>query len=497
MNKKTKWWIAPLMMCLLAANASAQGDIEVLQFCPSYVWHYPDIKETTNSLVCGNSNFRVILAQYKNPAKGINLHTFIIKDYYTGTESYHTTYFNAIDSTDYNINITDMEMFGGECYFCGTATYAYLESYNSPILHSEGFIGHFSPQAVQSGSGSIVFKSLNTIRSLSQLTVTNNPGVPTIVYATGTYGSSSQGCLLEVYNTIGSGWHYNLDIVNSTPNILFSDVIASLDSITLLATLDCQNDFADPSSPTYDPNHQVFLIDRSSRKGFFYDYHLSSFHYMAHYYLNTDPGYNFHYNLAPLRLYLTDYYDNTFGAAFCARDVPSTMGAVRLFSFPHKMSYSKSIYYKTGKYASIVDIGTWEYGSYNPFILSADNTNTNALLTCPNWNDPNETVTFCSSQDYKLRSLAQYRNMHGIDIPCHMGADKLGLIYQSIDSIHISCLDNVTKHFATFPEKQAALMVVEWGFPFSNREISFGAAELIDQKEITPENLCTTCNNQN
>ncbi len=492
MNKKQKWWLIPLMTCLLTLNAWTQSNTEILYPCPSIINNYPNVKDSI-SLVCCDNNHQVILTQHKDPEKGITKHTFIIKDFFLNIESYHTTYFNALDSTDYNVTINDMELYNGECYFCGTLTYPYEEIFAPGVLISYGIIGHFSPSSIQNISGHIMFKAIEEARSLSQLTTTQYQGVTALVCAVGIEKNRQQGCIVELYNTISTGWAYNLGTIANIPDLHFSDILAAYDSITLIAQFKCSNGITDQNHPNYDPKHQIFLIDRSGRTGFTQYWNSSATHYMAHFNLNTDDNFNFHHNLTPMRLYNTDFYNNRFGAAFGVRDNSTSMGAIRLFSFPHKMKYDRSIYYKMGATTTILDIGTWSEGSYNPFILSVDNNHTKSALSVPYWDDPNTTVPIRHSVDYTLQSISQFRSQHAVNITSRDESQSLNLIYQSIDSIHVTCLEKDTKHYAIRPAKQAAMIVADWDFPIYEKDIIFTEAVIIKQNPVTVKNTCKTC----
>lgn len=491
--KKTRWWLALLLFCLPAANTSAQNDgIEALPICPSYIWTYPSSNDTT-SLICGDDNHRVILTQYHDPVKGINRHSFIITGYFSNVENYFSTYFNANDSTDYNVSINDMVMYNGECYFCGKMTLPFLEfGSNISSYISYGIIGHFSPQALQSSSGSIMFSTFKQAQNLWHLTVTQYQGVSALVCAVGIDRESGQGCLVEAYNDISYGWKHNYGTIPNIPGTIFSDILASCDSITLLAQFKCQNGYG-PDHPAYDLNHQVFLVDRSSRQGFYHDFNGSPLHYIAHYYLND--SYNFHINWAPMLLYNTDFFYNTFGVAFGVKDHNVNSAAIRLFSFPHKMKYDRSIYYKTGLNPHILDIATDIYGSYSPCILSYDNSFLQSVLSVPYWFDPSSTVPLRHYTNGTLQSLTQHRSQNVVDISCESVGHNLNLIYQNIDSIHVSCLNKITRHYSNLPEKQAAMLVADWDFNPNEMEFDFTVAEIIEHKEIKGDEICKTCNN--
>jgi len=490
--KTTRWWLALLLFCLPAANTSAQNiDIEALPQCPSYIWDYPSSNDTS-SLICGDDNHRVILTQYHDPAMGINRHSFIIKDYFTNVESYFSTYFNSNGSNDYNVSINDMVMYNGECYFCGTMTYPYLELESNYLYISRGIIGHFSPQALQSLSGSIMFSTFEEARYFWHLTVTQYQDVSALVCAVGLDRNSGQGCLLEAYNDISTGWKYNYGTIPNVPGIIFSDILASCDSITLLAQLKCQNVHG-PYDPNYDINHQVFLVDRSGRRGFYHDFNSAPLHYIAHYFLND--SYNFHESWAPMRLYNTNFFSNTFGVAFGVKDYDLNADAIRLFAFPHKMKYDKSIHYETGLYPRILDISTNAYGSYSPCILSNDNTFSKSVLSVPLWSNLNSTVPMRHLTDCTLQSLTQHRSQNAVDISSESVDQNLNLIYQNIDSIHISCLNKITKHYLAHPEKKGTMLVANWDFKIKEQYFTFNVAEIIEHKEINGNEICKTCNN--
>jgi len=97
--------------------------------------------------------------------------------------------------------------------------------------------------------------------------------------------------------------------------------------------------------------------------------------------------------------------------------------------------------------------------------------------------------------DCTLQSLTQHRNQNVVDISSESVDHNLNLIYQNIDSIHISCLNKITKHYLAHPEKKGTMLVANWDFKIKEQYFTFNVAEIIEHKEINGNEICKTCNN--
>lgn len=473
---KTRW-LAAILLLFMPATVIAQGDDLVLPIGQSTWWNYKDLKEEF-SIVRSDNNYRVVHTQYKEPATGMTLHTFIILNFNSGIETYFTTYFNAVDNTQHYVYISDMELFEGECYFCGWFQEPYYH-FNSNNLFTEGFVGHFSPQAMQNASGNLLYYKVPQTTYLTHLAISGPHDAIALVNAVGTLDDYSSACLVELKHTNVPDWRATLDVIPSIPDISFSDILTTYDSIILLSQFKCRNNFYE-GHPEYDPNHQLFLLDRFSLAGCHDDCSAAYIHYMAHYFLSNE-DFVFHEKDAPMLLCKNYETYNGCRVAFGVRKNDDPVYGMRIFEFPTIWRYNRSIRYKTGLHPRIVDIGCM-YHSNAPVLLSEDNSLFNRYVTILSPNGNSGTIPRLTGTGRTFSSVTQKRNYHYIDVTGHDSSYDYKLHGQDVDSLHLpSCfnIDNIP--FFVHPERSAALLVADWEFKYEDEPVNWLTAEIIDQ----------------
>ena len=485
--KKTS--LAILLMCTLATGSMAQEIEDVTAPCQSTWKEYGNIRES-NSLVRSNDNYRVIHTEFTEPTTGMTLHTFVIRDFYTNNEAYFTTYFNATDSAEHHIHISDMEFYNGECYFCGTSSTNYLIAPGQYL--KVGIVGHFSPQSLLLWGSDIYYWEVPKTRELTHLAITGAQDILALVCAIGEMDDDDNtACLVEISKPAALPWKADLGYTD-IEKVIFSDILATQDSLTLLAQYQCKNNF-EHSHPEYDIFHQVFLVDRASRRGFLTDYTTAYPHYTAHYFLPTEENYNFHISKCPMLLYASNYYADQFGVAFGTKETGSSNSGMRLFHFTHKMMYDKSFYYRTGFNAKIIDIGSIFGELDRPFVLSFDNSHINNVISISNWYGGGNSVYTFQSPNH-LSSICQERSLNAVNITSHNSSNYLDLFHQDVDSLHLStCLTRHSIQGVSLPEKRGAMLVSKWLYSYKDYDVIWNTAEIIEIDTVKVSTKCTKC----
>lgn len=490
MNKSTinlHRWITAVLLLSLSPSIFAQGNEDVLGPCYSY-WHkYNNIGER-KSIVRSDQDYRVIYTQHKDYSTGLLIHTFAILRYSSNIENYFSTTFGAIEATDPTVDITDMEIFEGVCYFCGTKTSNYIDPTYSTFTQN-GIVGRFSPSAMHSGTGDLYDWTVPHTSQLTRLAISGPSQVIAQINAIGIMDDYNTSCLLELKESASNVWSAMLDYLPTIPKIHFSDILATRDSIILLSQLKCANDHF-YGEDDYDINHQQFLLDRFSWNGCHNDCSSPSVtHYMAHYNLNDFA--NFHYNKAPMAL--SRLYYNWFAVAFGVKETESTNGGIRYFPFRNIWQYEASIYYQTGINAKVIEMVNRDL-TVESYILSTDNSNLRGIITNP-WitSLPNSVRTLRSTGN-TLNSLAPKANTSFLEITGHDGYNILNVFKQDVDSLHTpNCLDISTKNPILFPEKIGTLYNAEWQFQ-NIEEVEWKKAGIFDRGEAVSEIVCKHCN---
>lgn len=474
--------LASALFLCLPSVANAQVDDYVPAPPISARIQYDTIYED-NSIVRSDNSYRVVHIEHKENATGINLHTFIIKSLPNGNETVFTTRFNAHDSTQYDVYITDMELHNGECYFCGTLYLPIMDVFNHYI--SLGLVGHFSPQAMTVSSGVLLFNTVEETTSLTHLAI-STPSRH-LISAVGVRENGNKACLAEVAQISSSVWNAKINHIPSLEKIYFSDVLNNFDSITLLAQFRCNNNHT-PDFSDYDHNHQVFLLDRFSLEGCSHDISPSTTHYMAHYSLDNQ-NYKFHHNLTPMLL--CNIYETDFGVAFGVERDEMTEGGIRYFSFSNIWQFDSSIYYKTGRSPEVIDIGSLKYAN-RPFFLSWDMQNRNRIVSIPDLSDPNHFVSLLSSTSNRINSLARLRSGTYIDITGHDDNSLFNLYSQDLDMLdRSSCFVKTNRKYSIFKAINKAMLVVEWGIKHEIGIFQWNIADISYITKFSPNTLCS------
>ena len=205
---------------------------------------------------------------------------------------------------------------------------------------------------------------------------------------------------------------------------------------------------------------------------------------------------NFHTNCCPMLLYPSNSYEDYFGVAYGVKETGSNDGGIRLFHFFDKMWYNGSIYYKTGPYAQIIDIGSLGGEVNRPFLLSRDNSHPYHLLSVPVWNASPIVYKYYGAP-YMLNSLAQRRSQHYIDISCHGTDDMLNLFKQDVDSLHyISCFEAEVSNCTEFEKRHGALLDARWEY-ILDKNVDWEDAAIVEYAAIKPEKICEKCYGDN
>ena len=475
--------VSALFLCLPSV-ANAQVDDYVPTPPISVRIQYDTIYED-NSIVRSDNSYRVVHIEHKENTTGINLHTFIIKEVPNGNETVFTTRFNAHDSTQYDVYITDMELHNGECYFCGTLYLPIMDVFNHYI--SLGLVGHFSPQAMSVSSGVLLFNTVNNTAMLTHLAISRGDTNHVLISAVGEMEGSHTACLAEVAMGPTMMWKAKINHIPSLEKIYFSDILNNFDSITLLAQFRCNNDHT-PDFGDYDHNHQVFLLDRFSLAGCSHDITPSATHYMAHYSLDNQ-NYKFHHNLTPMLL--CNIYETNFGVAFGVERDEMTEGGIRYFSFSNIWQFDSSIYYKTGRSPQVIDIGSLKYTN-RPFFLSWDMQNRNRIVSIPDLSDPNHFVSLLSSTSHRINSLARLRSGNYIDITGHDDNSLFNLYSQDLDMLdRSSCFVKTNRNYSIFKAINKAMLVVDWKTIKFEKDFEWNIAEVTYDIKYTANTVCS------
>ena len=390
---------------------------------------------------------------------------------------------NCLCST---VEITDMRLFDGTCYFCGK-----WKPFMSLLQNTKGFVGRFKINDMLYNTGSVYYHIVDTVTQLTRLAISKDNGVSLLISAIGTTKTDNRACIIELEDTGSSLWAARIEQIEENYEIIFSDIMTFKDSITLLAQYACVNDNL-PESYDYDNNHQIFLLDRFGLNGCYHSY--SSPHNMFRYFLSPSESYIFHYSKAPMRLFHINDEQNMFGVAFGVEKWDGSIGGIRLFQFHNACQYSKCIFYQTGLHAEIRDIGN-RYKTDNLFVLSIDNTHTNGLIAIPQQNGTSNNVFWLTNDSYTYNSLTQKIVGPHIDISGHDNAFGFHLFDQNINQITLpTCFDTTINQYVVFPEHHATPIRITW------KNCDLKACEWntgnTNPMEITTDIICEFCNEQ-
>lgn len=482
-------WITAVLLLSLSPSIFAQGNEDVLGPCYSFWYNYNNIREKT-SHVRSDHDYRVIHTQYRNLSSDIMVHTFAILRYSTNVENHFTTTFGAIEPSDPTVDINDMEIYNGICYFCGTKTFnSPNPNYTIPV--QKGIVGCFSISAMYSGLGSLVTYEVPGTTQLTRLAISCPSQQLAQINAIGIMDDFSSSCMVEIRENSSTSWTATLDYLPSIPKIHFSDILATHNSIILLSQLKCANDHF-YGADDYDINHQKFLLDRFSWNGCHDDCTASyTTHYMAHYQLNTYENYYFHYNKAPMALSRLAY--DWFSVAFGVIKNGSGSGGIRFFPFQNIWQYDSSIYYPTGKYPAVTEMTNIDL-TLETHILSTDNSNPNGIIANPCLSDPPITVNTITTPGPKLNSLTHKTSTSYLEITGHDTQNNLNLFEQDVSSFKPkNCLIIGTKDPIILSEQTGALYYVEWQFLYYNEGVVWEEVATFEMGKTEVETVCKRC----
>lgn len=489
-HKHQPWGIIALLMLAIPLNSLAQRD-DALPPCQS-IWEEYSSHED-NSIVRSNPLARVVHTQYNEPSTGMTLHTFFIKDLFNSTSMVFSTYFNATSSNDYSVSINDMELYGSECFFCGTITYPYFEPLSNNYI-SKGIVGHFTTTSFIYGASLLVFAIVPQTSQLTRLAV-NKPDDGGIIKINtiGILDDYNTACLAEINYPPSLAWNATLNYIPDQSKILFSDILSTRDSTILLAQYKCANNISYGNSG-YDFSHQIILLDRFTRNGCYSDCNSVPLHYMAHYFFPDNESYNFHYNKAPMAL--CNVQDNHFGAAFGVKNNFDNISGIRYFSFPNIWQYDSSIFCKTGEHPRLKDL---DYSpTYNKvFTLSWDDEYNNSVVNIFSMGNAIHPVTRLSGSGIELNSLSMRGLTTYLDITSHRVSNSLfHLLSQRVDALsYTTCFNKGILNYSVFPEKRAALLVANWKAMYIEKDIQWETAEITPELKISVDTICKKCHN--
>lgn len=448
--------IAPTIVC-------GQSDSLVREYqspCQSEWTKYNNFTEH-NSIVRSNDQNHVTYIHEKT-ISGPSRHIFVVRNNsMTPVTAFSTLFVDCCpDCLCSKVEISDMRLFDGTCYFCGKWVSQLYNIHNEHI--TKGFVGRFKINDMLNGTGSVFYTIIDTVSQLSRLAISTYIGSSVLISAIGKTKASNRDCILELYNPY-SVWKMRYDTIFNNQKIVFSDIMTIRDSLTLLAQYKCANDNL-PGTNDYDNCHQVFMLDRFDKRGCYYTCSPAGFHDMAFYVMQPMENCYFHYNNAPMRLFHINDLNMEFGVAFGVEETNGDDGGVRLFPFKHAWKYDSCIYYRTGVHTEIQDIGNL-FNTNNLFVLSQSSNHSNGLITVPLLGSVSHDVTWLTNSLNKYESLTQKIGGNHIDISGHDGFYGFFLFDQNINSLsQESCFTKTVYQYEILPERKATHNNVEWGF---------------------------------
>lgn len=484
----SRWWLAVILLFLLPPDVNAQKD-NALPLCQSFWEEYTT--QESHSIVRSDYLCRVIHIQYNEPTTNMTLHTFIVNDYLSNTTISFSTYFNAVDSLDYHVDITDMELVNGNCYFCGTLVYDHLEAFATEYA-TEGFVGMFSAINFQIGTNRLVYRTVPETSSLTRLAITKPSNGIAKIHTIGTLDDKTTACLAEITSITYLNWTATLNYLDNQPLIVFSDICRTSDSVILLSQNKCANNYPQGESG-YDFNHQIIMLDRFTHDGCYHDYSIAPIRYMAFYYFADDEECNFHFNKTPMGI--CSVYDNHFGVAFGVVKSWQNNHGIRYFSFPSIWQYDSSIYYRMGFNTQLKDIN---YNlTYNDvLILSKDNEHNTGIVSIPSMCNTSHHVTLLEAPSHVLNSLSMRGTSTYLNVSGRHSSLAFRLLSQGIDRLNMtSCFTKSSKEYTVYPPKQAALLVTPWKNKYLEDEFAWIEAEINTELKLSIDTVCEKCHN--
>lgn len=490
-------FLALFMQFDLSAVAQVEADSADVAYrsqCQSQWTEYGTPKEN-NSIVRSNGDYRVVYIEEK-VVSGPHRHIFIVKQNESSSETAFSTCFYHQCNPGVlapSVVISDMRLYGGTCYFCGKMTHpTELEYYGGEVVNKTyGFVGWFSIPSVLGGTWSVYYKDFGETTQLTRLAISKPDASTLLVSAIGFQRPDRYPCIVEMIKS-NNAWNWRYEYVYNGYNMVFSDIMTMRDSITLLAQYSCANDNL-PGTPSYDNNHQVFLLDRYDLGGCYNMNSSICTSAVARYFMSPSEYHYFHYDRTPMRLtHIKDEY-NMFGVAFGVEEADGSNGGIRLFAFQNAWQCYSSLYYQTGSHAEIKDVGN-KYNSDNLYVLSKDNTHTNGLTAVLSLSSTLHNVTWLLDNNYTYNSLTQKFAGYDIDISGHNGSWDFYLFDQNIYLLsEESCFTKEVYEYEVILEHQREKHEVKWEFKNKDR-FEWNTAEKVTL-QITTNTVCVeTCN---
>ncbi len=480
-----------LLSCIPIAAQDENDSLDrvIQSYCQSEWTKYNNLTGV-HSIVRSNASNHVVYVQEKEKVHGMNRHTFIVRGYTMSPWVAFSTVFNDpcdLDCIGPSVEIYDMRLFEGSCYFCGKITQPCPDFMGNRF--TDGFVGRFSMNAFLDGSGTVYYYKVDEVTQLTRLAITKVAGSVLTINAIGNMEKTRNSCIVELTDS-GAVWGIRLDTINNTEKVVFSDIMAMQDSLTLLAQYACENDEL-PGSNSYDNSHQVFLLDRFDLRGCFYTCGSPGFHHMAFYVMATSENCFFHHDRAPMRLFHINDESDKFGVAFGVEESEENIGGVRLFLFSHAWEYDSCIYYRTDVHAEVKDIGNL-FNTNKLFVLSRDNAHTNGLIAIPSLGGAAHNVTWLTNVDYTYNSLTQRIGGNDMDISCHDNFSNFHLFDQDIQLLpQESCFTKSVHQYEVLPKRHAVLDKMEWGFS-KKTTFRWEVAE-ISMTQLSLDVICSFC----
>lgn len=445
-----------------------------------------------NSIVRSNNQNHVTYIHEKTN-RGYRRHIFVVRNNSMIPVAAFSTLFvdccqNCFCPT---VTISDMRLFNRTCYFCGKWVSPMSIINHDPI--TKGFIGHFRIDDMLTGTGSVFYMIIDTVSQLSRLAISPYIGSSVLISAIGNTKVTHRDCILEM-NDLNHEWKMRYDTLFNNQKIVFSDIMAMGDSLTLLSQYKCDNDNL-PGSNDYDNCHQVFMLDRFDKRGCYYTCNPPGFHDMAFYVMQPTENCYFHYNKTPMRLLHINNYNNEFGVAFGVEEADGNDGGIRLFPFKHAWKYDSCIYYRTGVHTKIQDIGNL-YNTNNLFVLSQSSTHTNGMISVPLLGSASHDVTWLTNSFNTYESLTQKIGGNHIDISGHNGSYDFILFDQNINSLPLeSCFTKTVYQYEVLPARSATRNNMEWESLEKEVKIQWVKAETTTLN-LDLDVICNFCSDQ-
>ena len=455
--------------------------------CQSTWSRYGYLQEAS-SIVRGSGIMKVVHLQYWNPETGEYPHIFIVSRNFGDIDRAYKTYFS--DPLK-RFDITDMRLYNDTCYFCGNVKMDEVERGRS--IANYGVIGRFPVYGMYWGTDTLFYKIVKETSRLSRLAISRaviDNKMTTVVSAIGNRFTTNEECLIEFTHEGSSSWKMKVGGVSYPNGIIFSDLLNTGDSITLLSQFKCGDNIL-PGSNGYNFSHQIFLLDRFGLGGCSSSYSTPGPYYMMQYLMPLSDNCSYHLDEAPMRLFHIEDLDHKFGVAFGVRKTSVNIGGIRLFTFHNARQYDSSIYYKTGIHPIIKDVGNLNKRKYL-FVISTDQSHPKGVMSSPEFGGTSPNVTLLSSSSYWINSLAQRSLGDYVYMTGHNSSGEYMLYNQyGLNFGDPTCFDKEQGLYTVFPEKRADLLVVEWFFQ-KEKEIEWVWAEL-SPVETVRDTVCQKC----